>query len=91
MVYGLLGFENWGVECSGTVSTAGKSVSGNMSGRVTALRIGVGASYKFDENWSGRLDLLYSIKKEKELNKDGVTAVLSCGKFEIRALAAYNF
>ncbi|MDR1366205.1 MAG: outer membrane beta-barrel protein [Holosporales bacterium] len=92
IVYGLLGFENWGVECSATVTLAGKDLTtGNVSKRSTVLRLGGGVGYKFDENWSGRLDLLYSFKKEHKFEGNSRSLEADCGKFEVRVLAAYNF
>ncbi|MDR1031792.1 MAG: outer membrane beta-barrel protein [Holosporales bacterium] len=91
LVYGLLGFESWGIGCSVAATLGNKSETASLSGRTTALRLGAGASYKFDENWSVRLDLIYSFKKENELKNKDAAIKLDCGKFEIRALAAYNF
>ncbi|MDR1475107.1 MAG: porin family protein [Holosporales bacterium] len=90
LAYGLVGFENYG----GTLDVSGPKsaeVSGSGSESFTSFRLGAGCNYKFDDNWSARGDVLYAFKKEKSLNISKVSTKVEAGKFEIRAMALYNF
>jgi hypothetical protein len=89
LVGGLIGFENHGV----SAKPDGEKI--DVSGRITAFRMGLFGGYKIGDGWHVRADVFFtfnSSKKQDNKDKTGTTKIdLEGKKWGLRVMGVYTF